>query len=80
MHQAGEWTGDLGGNLTCSGAGVELVERLEAEAVAAQGDIALAALSHYIACIGLGVVPGRRLALGFPGAFCFSGEHFQLPA
>ncbi|MED5550276.1 MAG: 3-isopropylmalate dehydrogenase [Pseudomonadota bacterium] len=35
MHEAGEWTGDLGGDLTCSGAGVKLVERLEAEAVAA---------------------------------------------
>ena len=35
MHEVGEWTGDLGGDLTCSGAGVKLVERLEAEAVAA---------------------------------------------
>jgi len=36
MHQAGEWTGDLGGSLSCSQAGVKLVERLEAEAVAAE--------------------------------------------
>ena len=36
MHNAGEWTGDLGGTLTCSQAGVKLVERLEAEAVAAE--------------------------------------------
>jgi len=35
MHEAGEWTGDLGGSLTCSEAGVKLVERLEKEAVAA---------------------------------------------
>ena len=35
MHQTGEWTGDLGGELTCSQAGVKLVERLEAQAVAA---------------------------------------------
>ena len=36
MHEAGEWTGDLGGTLSCSQAGVKLVERLEAEAVAAE--------------------------------------------
>lgn len=36
MHQAGEWTGDLGGPLSCSQAGVKLVEHLEAEAVAAE--------------------------------------------
>jgi 3-isopropylmalate dehydrogenase len=36
MHQAGEWTGDLGGTLSCSQAGVKLVEHLEAEAVAAE--------------------------------------------
>jgi 3-isopropylmalate dehydrogenase len=35
MHEAGEWTGDLGGTLTCSQAGVKLVERLERQAVAA---------------------------------------------
>ena len=35
MHEAGEWTGDLGGSLTCSEAGVKLVERLERQAVAA---------------------------------------------
>ena len=35
MHEAGEWTGDLGGSLTCSEAGVKLVEHLEREAVAA---------------------------------------------
>ena len=35
MHEAGEWTGDLGGSLTCSQAGVKLVERLERQAVAA---------------------------------------------
>lgn len=36
MHEAGEWTGDLGGSLSCSQAGMKLVERLEAEAVAAE--------------------------------------------
>ena len=36
MHRAGEWTGDLGGSLTCSGAGVKLVEHLERKAVAAE--------------------------------------------
>ncbi|WP_297730457.1 3-isopropylmalate dehydrogenase [uncultured Maricaulis sp.] len=36
MHRAGEWTGDLGGSLSCSQAGVKLVEHLEAEAVAAE--------------------------------------------
>jgi len=36
MHDAGDWTGDLGGSLSCSQAGVKLVERLEAEAVAAE--------------------------------------------
>jgi 3-isopropylmalate dehydrogenase len=35
MHEAGEWTGDLGGTLTCSQTGVKLVERLERQAVAA---------------------------------------------
>ena len=35
MHEAGEWTGDLGGSLTCSEAGVKLVERLERQTVAA---------------------------------------------
>jgi 3-isopropylmalate dehydrogenase len=35
MHEAGDWTGDLGGSLTCSQAGVKLVERLERQAVAA---------------------------------------------
>ena len=30
--------------------------------------------------IGLGVVPGRRLALGCPGAFRFLGEDFEAPA
>ena len=29
---------------------------------------------------GLGVVPGRRLALGVPGAFRFLGEDFKTPA
>lgn len=35
MHEAGEWTADLGGNLTCSQAGVRLLERMEAEVEAA---------------------------------------------
>ncbi|WP_417478530.1 3-isopropylmalate dehydrogenase [Maricaulis sp.] len=29
MHEAGEWTGDLGGTLTCSKAGIRLIEHLE---------------------------------------------------
>jgi 3-isopropylmalate dehydrogenase len=32
MHEAGEWTRDLGGNLSCSQAGVRMVERLEGAA------------------------------------------------
>ena len=34
----------------------------------------------HICIIGLGVVPGRRLAPGSPGAFCFSGEYLQSPS
>ena len=34
----------------------------------------------YSLLYGLGVVPGRRLALGFPGAFRFLGEDFKPPA
>ena len=29
MHEAGEWTGDLGGSLTCSQAGIRLITHLE---------------------------------------------------
>ena len=34
----------------------------------------------YSLLYGLGVVPGRRLALGVPGAFRFLGEDFKTPA
>lgn len=37
MHTASEWTSDLGGRLTCSQAGLRLVERIGAQAVLATG-------------------------------------------
>tara|TARA_R110000868_G_scaffold70731_6_gene207639 strand:+ start:594 stop:1664 length:1071 start_codon:yes stop_codon:yes gene_type:complete len=37
MHEAGEWTGDLGGTLTCSKAGICLIEHLERQPAMAAG-------------------------------------------
>ncbi|WP_417489055.1 3-isopropylmalate dehydrogenase [Maricaulis sp.] len=37
MHEAGEWTGDLGGTLTCSKAGIRLIEHLERQPAMAAG-------------------------------------------
>lgn len=37
MHEAGEWTGDLGGSLTCSQAGIRLIEHLERQPALAAG-------------------------------------------
>lgn len=37
-------------------------------------------LMAYSLFSGLGVVPGRRLALGVPRAFRFLGEDFKAPA
>lgn len=37
MHEAGEWTQDLGGSLTCSKAGIRLIKHLERQAALTAG-------------------------------------------